>query len=83
MAEFLSRLRPVYVVGVGWHRYQRKSETPYVTLGLKAVREALSDARLEWAAVEFELCGDRPLGYGLRSGDASPSWRARPAARSH
>ena len=44
MKKTLRELRPVYVVGTGLHRYQRLSETPYVTLGLTAVREALHDA---------------------------------------
>ena len=40
MKKNLREMRPVYVVGIGLHRYQRLSETPYVTLGLTAVREA-------------------------------------------
>jgi acetyl-CoA acetyltransferase len=52
MTRTLKDLRPVYVIGVGWHRYQNPSETPYVTLGLAAIREALADAGLEWPAVE-------------------------------
>ena len=39
MKKKLRDMRPVYVVGIGLHRYQRLSETPYVTLGLTAVRE--------------------------------------------
>ncbi|MGC3985031.1 MAG: thiolase family protein [Pseudorhodoferax sp.] len=52
MPQSLARMRPVYVVGVGWHRYQSLSETPYAALGLAAVRGALADAGVEWAAVE-------------------------------
>lgn len=52
MPQSLARMRPVYVVGVGWHRYQSLSETPYAALGLAAVRGALADAGIEWAAVE-------------------------------
>lgn len=52
MTKLLHDLRPVYVVGIGLHRYQRPSETPYVALGLAAVRSALADAGLEWTAVE-------------------------------
>lgn len=48
----LSQLRPVYVVGVGYHRYQFMGRTTYVTLGLTAVREALADANIEWPSVE-------------------------------
>jgi acetyl-CoA acetyltransferase len=52
MAQSLARMRPVYVVGVGWHRYQSLSDTPYPALGLAAVRGALADAGVEWPAVE-------------------------------
>ncbi len=40
----LADMRPVYVVGIGLHPYQNRSDTTYVTLGLRAVREALADA---------------------------------------
>lgn len=52
MSRALNELRPVYVVGIGWHRYQNPSEIPYVTLGLTAIRQALTDARIDWPAVE-------------------------------
>ncbi len=52
MAAALNTLKPVYVVGVGYHPYQYLSETPYVTLGLQAVRQALADANIEWPEVE-------------------------------
>jgi acetyl-CoA acetyltransferase len=52
MAMTLSKLRPVYVVGIGWHRYQSPSETPFVQMGLTAIRAALADGGLEWPAVE-------------------------------
>ena len=55
-------LRPVYVVGIGLHRYQRLSETPYVTLGLTAVREALADAAIEWRSVESAYTGTALIG---------------------
>jgi acetyl-CoA acetyltransferase len=48
----LKDLRPAYVAGVGFHRYQFASDTPYVDLGLSAVRSALDDAGLPWTAVE-------------------------------
>jgi len=48
----LKTLRPVYVIGVGWHRYQPLSDETYVTLGLAAVRGALNDAGIEWPAVQ-------------------------------
>ena len=61
----MSRLlndRPVYVVGIGLHRYQFPSDTPYVALGLTAVREALADAGLAWPQVESAFVGTAALG---------------------
>jgi len=52
MTTALSDLRPVYVVGIGFHRYQFMSETTYVTLGLTAIREALADAGIDWPEVQ-------------------------------
>jgi acetyl-CoA acetyltransferase len=52
MSVRLNELRPVYVVGIGFHRYQFLTDTPYVELGLTAVRAALADAGLAWPAVE-------------------------------
>ncbi|SPA32522.1 Sulfonate transport system substrate-binding protein [Cupriavidus taiwanensis] len=52
MQRTLNDMRPVYVIGAGWHRYQPLSEDSYATLGLAAVRGALADAGIEWAAVE-------------------------------
>ena len=53
MSVTLKDLRPVYVVGAGWHRYQSlPTDTSFVTLGLTAVRGALADAGIEWPAVE-------------------------------
>jgi acetyl-CoA acetyltransferase len=62
MAKTLKDLRPVYVVGIGWHRYQPLSETPYVMLGLPAIRQALSDARIAWPDVESSYIGTGLLG---------------------
>lgn len=62
MSKSLSELRPVYVVGVGWHRYQELSDTSYVQLGLTAVRQALADAGVEWSAVETSYVGTALLG---------------------
>ncbi|MGR3321574.1 MAG: thiolase family protein [Pseudooceanicola sp.] len=66
MTGTLKDLRPVYVVGVGMHRYQFASETPYITLGLTAVRGALSDAGIEFPAVESAYVGC--TGIGLAAG---------------
>ena len=52
MSKILSELRPVYVVGIGWHRYQHKSDTSYVQLGVTDIRAALDDARLQWPIIE-------------------------------
>jgi acetyl-CoA acetyltransferase len=57
MTKQLKDLRPVYVVGIGLHRYQFLSDVPYVTLGLTAVRAALADAKLEWPAVQSAYVG--------------------------
>ena len=62
MKKTLREMRPVYVVGIGLHRYQRMSETPYVTLGLTAAREALKDANIEWRSVESAYTGTAMLG---------------------
>ena len=62
MAKRISDLRPVYVIGVGWHRYQPRSETSYVELGLKAIRDALSDAKIEWSSVESSYIATARLG---------------------
>ena len=61
----LGSLRPVSVVGVGLHPYQRPSETPYTALGAHAVRAALADAGLEWAAVESAYTGTATTAMGL------------------
>lgn len=48
----LNGSRPVFVAGIGFHRYQFMSDTTYVELGLTAVREALADVGLPWSAIE-------------------------------
>jgi hypothetical protein len=53
---------PVYVVGIGMHRYQFPTDTPYVQLGLTAVREALADARLLWPQVPLAVVGSAAIG---------------------
>ena len=62
MSRTLAELRPVYVVGVGLHRYQRLSGTSYVELGLTAVREALRDSGLPWSSVEASYIATARLG---------------------
>lgn len=61
----MSRLlqeRAVHVVGIGMHPYQFPSETPYVHLGLTAVREALHDAGLQWPQVQAAFAGTAAIG---------------------
>jgi len=62
MSRTLLDLRPVYVVGIGLHRYQRLSETTYVDLGLAAVREALADAKVSWSEVQSAYTGTAIVG---------------------
>ncbi len=62
MGKTLRDLRPVYVVGTGLHRYQHKSDTAYVELGLTAVRAALDDAGIDWPSVEAVYNGTAQLG---------------------
>ncbi len=62
MTLTLAQQRPVYVAGVGWHPFQRPSGTPYVQLGLTAVRQALLDARVRWPDVDSAYTGTALLG---------------------
>ncbi len=62
MGKRLLELRPVYVVGIGLHRYQKLSAAPYIDLGLRAVREAVTDAGIEWPRVESAFVGNAVLG---------------------
>jgi acetyl-CoA acetyltransferase len=65
MAGLISDLRPVYVVGIGFHRYQYASDATYVTLGLTAIREALADAGVTWDAVESSYVANALLGMAV------------------
>jgi acetyl-CoA acetyltransferase len=58
----LLKQRPVYVIGIGVHPYQFPSETPYLQLGLAAIREALRDAGLAWPQVQSAFVGTAALG---------------------
>jgi len=62
MSKTLRELRPVFVIGVGWHRYQHESDTSYVHLGLTAIRQALTDAKLQWPAVQSSYVATARLG---------------------
>ena len=61
----LRDLRPVYVVGIGLHRYNRATETSFVELGLTAVRAALLDSNVPWSAVEAAYTGTTRLGMAV------------------
>ncbi len=65
MATSLRQLRPVRVVGVGLHPYQRPSDTPYTALGVHAVRAALEDAGVRWKDVESAYTGTATTAMGL------------------
>ena len=65
MAATLRELRPVHVVGIGLHPYQRPGDTPYTALGVKAVGDALADAGIEWRDVETAYTGTATTAMGL------------------
>ncbi|MBO1361693.1 thiolase family protein [Acetobacter sacchari] len=62
MVKILGDLSPVYVVGIGFHPYQHASDTPYVALGLQAIREALTDAAIAWEDVQSSYVATALLG---------------------
>lgn len=53
---------PVYVVGIGLHPYQFANATPYVEIGLTAVRGALGDAGITWPDVQSAFVGTTSIG---------------------
>ena len=65
MALRLGDLRPVSVVGVGLHPYQRLSEVPYTALGVHAIRAALGDAGFAWSDVESAYTGTATTAMGM------------------
>lgn len=65
MSTTLASLRPVRVVGVGLHPYQRPSNVPYTALGVHAIRVALADAGLAWTEVETAYTGTATTAMGL------------------
>lgn len=66
MATKLSDLRPIYVVGVGMHRYQFASDSNYIDLGLTALRGAISDAGIVFDDIETSYVGC--TGIGMAAG---------------
>jgi len=65
MKKTIREMRPVYVVGIGLHKYQYMSETTFVTLGLTAVREALADAGIGFRDIESAYTGTALLGMAV------------------
>lgn len=65
MSKVLKDLRPVYVIGVGQHPYQKPSPTPYTQLGVTAVRGALRDSGLNWKDVESAYTGTATTAMGM------------------
>jgi acetyl-CoA acetyltransferase len=61
----LAQLRPVRVIGIGLHPYQRPSDTPYTALGVHAVRAALDDAGISWTDVESAYTGTATTAMGM------------------
>lgn len=53
---------PVYIVGIGMHPYQFSNATPYVDIGLTAVRAALADAGMQWPSVQSAYVGTAAIG---------------------
>ena len=62
----LQEARPVYVIGVGMHKYQFVSDTLYIDMGLTAVRAALKDAGIAFPEVESAYIGC--TGIGMAAG---------------
>ena len=65
MPKTLADFRPVYVIGIGLHPYQKLDDVPYTRLGVQAVREALDDANIPWAAIESAYTGTALTAMGL------------------
>ena len=65
MNKVLKDLRPVYVIGVGLHPYQKPGSTPYTQLGVTAVRQALADSGLAWPDVESAYTGTATTAMGM------------------
>jgi acetyl-CoA acetyltransferase len=60
--KLITDLRPVHVVGIGLHPYQYPTDTSYIELGLRAVREALTDSGVSWPNVDAAFVGTARLG---------------------
>ncbi|KAB7624281.1 thiolase family protein [Verminephrobacter eiseniae] len=62
MSHWIDGNGGVYVAGIGLHRYQFPTQTPYTHLGLTAVRAALADAGLAWQQVQSAYLGTTSIG---------------------
>lgn len=65
MNNWLDQNGGVYVVGIGMHRYQFPTETPFTELGLTAVREALGDSGVAWRDVQAAYVGTTSIGMAV------------------
>lgn len=65
MSRTLADLRPVYVIGIGLHPYQKPGPTPYTALGVHAVRAALADSGMNWPDVESAYTGTATTAMGM------------------
>lgn len=63
--QSLSTLRPVYVIGIRLHRYQRKTDTSFVELAPAAVLAALPDGGVPWNSIEAAYTGTTRLGMAV------------------
>jgi acetyl-CoA acetyltransferase len=57
MKKTLRQMRPVYVVGIGLHRYQRMSDSRMSHSASPRFAKALADAGMEWKSVESAYTG--------------------------
>lgn len=65
MKTSLAQLRPVRVVGIGLHPYQKPDGTPYTQLGVHAIRGALADAKLQWPDIDSAYTGTATTSMAL------------------
>ena len=52
------------IIGIGMHPYQPSGRSSYVSMGLQATRESLSDAGIDWTDVETAYVATITLGLG-------------------
>jgi acetyl-CoA acetyltransferase len=49
-------MRPVYIAGIGIHKFGRFDDKPYTQIGLEAAVMALRDANIAWKDVQTAYC---------------------------